>query len=256
MATQSRPIQSRSLLWRVRIRPLAMAGLMAAILSGCFGGQQPVGEHSSIRLVSGDVLPVPVALDVLPATQPFAIGPLDKLRIDVHGIPELTDRQFQVDPHGNISLPIAGTVVAGGKAPEQLQADIRQRLIAAYVRDPRVAVNVEEAKSRVITVDGEVRTPGIYPVVGNMTLIRAVASANGTAEFAKLSDVVVFRTVDGQRYAALYNLGAIRRGNYPDPAIFPNDVIVVNDSRSRRIFKDFLQIVPLLTTPIIVAFQN
>ena len=96
----------------------------------------------------------------------------------------------------------------------------------------------------------------MYPVVGEMTLMRAVASARGLAEFAKLDDVVVLRTVNGQRYAGLYNLAAIRRGNYPDPRVYANDTVVVGDSSARRLFKDFLQVVPLLTTPIIVAFQR
>lgn len=256
MATPSLPLFRSSIASPRRMRSLLVAGTMLFALSGCFGKQAPIGSGTGASLVSGDALPTPDALDTVSESRPFAISPLDKLRIDVLGIPELSQRSIQVDPQGNISLPIAGTIVAGGKAPDQLQAEIRQRLIAGYVRDPHVAVNVEEARAQLVTVDGEVRTPGVYPIVGNMTLIRAVASANGTSELAKLTDVVVFRTVDGQRYAALYNLGAIRRGNYPDPVIYPNDVIVVNDSRTRRIFKDFLQIVPLLTTPIIVALQR
>ena len=107
-----------------------------------------------------------------------------------------------------------------------------------------------------ITVDGQVKEPGLYPVIGKMTLMRAVATAKGTAEFAKLDDVVIFRTVNGQKLAALYNLKAIRRGYYNDPEVFANDVVVVGDSQARRLFKDALQLVPLLTTPLIVALQQ
>ena len=100
------------------------------------------------------------------------------------------------------------------------------------------------------------REPGLYPVIGRMTLIRAVATAKGTDEFAKLDDVVVFRTVNGQQYAALYNLKSIRRGGYPDPEVFANDVVVVGDSAARRFFKNALQVAPLLTTPIILLLQG
>ena len=86
--------------------------------------------------------------------------------------------------------------------------------------------------------------------------IRAVATAKGTSEFAKLQDVVIFRTVKGQKMAALYNLKAIRRGSYDDPEVFANDVVVVGDSAARRIFKDALLISPLLTTPLILMLQN
>jgi polysaccharide biosynthesis/export protein len=67
---------------------------------------------------------------------------------------------------------------------------------------------------------------------------------------------VIFRTVKGQQLAALYNLKAIRRGNYQDPEVFANDVVVVGDSQARRLFKDALQFVPLLTTPLVIALQN
>jgi polysaccharide export outer membrane protein len=86
--------------------------------------------------------------------------------------------------------------------------------------------------------------------------MRAVSTAKGTAEFAKLSDVVVFRTVDGRKMAALYDLKAIQRGAYSDPEIFANDVIVVGDSPGRRLFRDILQATPLLTAPIIAYLNN
>jgi polysaccharide export outer membrane protein len=88
-----------------------------------------------------------------------------------------------------------------------------------------------------------------------MTLMRAIATAKGLDEFANQSDVVVFRTVEGQKLAALYNLKAIRRGAYEDPEIFANDVVVVGDSSARRLFRDIIQASPLLTTPLIVALQ-
>ena len=133
---------------------------------------------------------------------------------------------------------------------------LESRLRGAYVRDPQVTVNLKETVSQVITVDGQVKEPGLYPVVGRMTLMRAVATAKGAAEFAKLEDVVIFRTVKGQKLAALYNLRAIRRGAYQDPEVFANDVVVVGDSKARRLFKDLLQIIPALSTPIVVALQR
>jgi len=146
-------------------------------------------------------------------------------------------------------------VEAAGLTPDELSNVIETRLTGRYVRNPEVTVNLEETVSQVITVDGQVEKAGLYPVIGRMTLMRAVATAGGTSEFAKLSDVVIFRTVNGQQLAGLYNLKAIRRGNYEDPEVFANDVIIVGDSQARRIFKDILQASPLLTTPLIVLTQ-
>ena len=86
--------------------------------------------------------------------------------------------------------------------------------------------------------------------------MRAVATAGGASEFARLNDVVVFRTVGTQRYAALYNLALIRRGAYADPEIFASDIVVVGDSQARRLFRDILAAAPLITAPIIAVLQN
>ena len=197
-----------------------------------------------------------IGLTCLRKSRPYLIGPFDKLQIDVFGIDELSEKEVQTDASGRISFPLAGIIEAAGKTPGEVEIELEERLRTRYVRDPQVTVNLKETVSQVITVDGQVREPGLYPVVGKMTLMRAVATAKGTAEFAKLDDVVIFRTVKGQQLAALYNLTAIRRGNYDDPEVFANDVVIVGDSKARRLFKDALQIVPLLTTPLIIALQN
>ncbi|MBA4040201.1 MAG: transposase [Sphingobium sp.] len=199
-------------------------------------------------------MPEPTVLDIFSAQRPYLIGPFDKLQISVFGIQDLS-MKIQTDASGRISFPLAGEVEAAGKTPMQLARLIEDRLRARYVRDPQVTVNLEETVSQQFTVEGEVREPGLYPLVGQMTLLRAIATAKGTGEFARLKDVVIFRTVSGQRYAGLYNLDAIRRGNYTDPDIFPGDVVVVGDSKSRRIFKDVLAATPALLTPIIVLLR-
>ena len=163
---------------------------------------------------------------------------------------------MQTDASGRISFPLAGVVEAAGSTPAELETVLAQRLRERFVRDPQVTVNLKETVSQVITIDGQVTEPGRYPVIGRLTLMRAIATAKGTAEYAKLDDIVVFRTVKGQRYAALYNLRAIRTGAYPDPEVFANDVVVVGDSKGRRLFKDLIQVIPALTTPIVLLLQR
>jgi polysaccharide biosynthesis/export protein len=89
-----------------------------------------------------------------------------------------------------------------------------------------------------------------------MTLRRAIASATGLSEFAKQDEVVILRTVDGRKMAALYNIDAIRRGAYADPAIYANDVVVVGDSPTRRRFRDFVSLAPLLAAPLVAILNN
>lgn len=232
---------------------LALSSVLAGCSSSQLGG---AGSVSDIKVVESDVLPEPTRLDLFEQNRPYLIGPFDKLTIDVFGIEELSKQEVQTDAGGRISFPLAGIIEAAGKTPGELEEEIEGRLRGQYVRDPQVTVNLKETVSQVVTIDGQVREPGLYPVIGKMTLMRAVAVAKGTAEFAKLDDVVIFRTVNGQKMAALYNLKSIRRGLYNDPEVFANDVVVVGDSQARRLFKDALQVAPTLLTPLVYFLQT
>lgn len=226
----------------------------ALALSGCASDPRFGTSGIPMAVTAQTELPPPTGQDLVAAATAYRIGPFDKLAINVFDVEELSGK-FQADAAGRISMPLIGEVDAAGQTPAELAAAIEKRLRGNFVRDPQVTINLEETTSQVFTVDGQVIQPGTYPVVGNMSLMRAVATAKGASEFAKLEDVVVFRTVQGKPMAALYNLGGIRRGYYPDPKIYANDVIIVGDSSARRMFAKLLQVTPLLTTPLILALQ-
>ena len=201
--------------------------------------------------VANRILPPPLASDLSSAQRTYYIGPYDKLVIDVFGIPELAQREIQTDASGRVSFPLAGQIDAVGKTPAELAAAIAERLRAKHIRNPQVTVNLRDTVSQIVTVDGEVREPGSYPVMGHMTLLRAVASAKGTTDYAKQSQVLIFRTVAGQDMAGLYNLKQIRRGVYADPEVFPNDVVVVGDSAARRLLRDAVGVFPAIASPVL-----
>jgi polysaccharide export outer membrane protein len=215
-----------------------------------------LGGSPNLTVLPGTELPVPQRADLAAVDRPYYIGPRDKVTIDVFGAPDLTQKEIEVDSAGKVSFPLAGSVDAVGKTPAELSAAIADRLRGVYFRDPKVTVNLVEGASQVVTVEGEVQQPGIYPVIGRMTLMDAVASAKGMSKYAAVKDVVVFRNVGERRYAALYNMQAIREGAYDDPQVYANDVVMVGDSRGRRLFDNLLQILPVLTTPLIVWLQQ
>ena len=227
----------------------------ALALAAC-AGDPPLGGSSEVAIVQGSELPAPQRADSVVDDRGYLIGPYDKLVVDVYGIEEFKKVEVQADAGGRVAFPLVGSIDAAGKSPEELSAAIADGLRRAYVRDPKVTVNVVDMQSQTVTIDGQVTQPGLYPVTAQMSLMRAVARARGVNEFAKLQDVVVFRTVGGQRMAALYNLQAIRRGAYPDPTIYANDVVVVGDSPSRRLFQQLLQGASVLTTPVVVLIQQ
>lgn len=229
---------------------------VSLLVAGCAGSVKPIGGASDVQVLDSAILPIPSVDDYRVTGPAYAIGPFDKLRVDVMGMPEFSLDEIQTDAGGMISVPLAGSIEASGKTPDEVSAIIRERLQRAYVRDPKVSVNLLETVSQQITVEGEVKRPGLYPATGKMTLVSAIARAEGTTEYSNLKDVIVFRTVGNQQYAALYNLAAIRRGAYSDPQIFANDRVIVGDSPQRRLFRDLLQVVPLVTTPLVIALQN
>ena len=195
-------------------------------------------------------LPAPVAADRYDHAPAYTVGPFDELTVTVFGVEDLSG-DVTADAQGRVAVPLAGTIDASNMTQTQLAEQIAANL-RTYVKNPQVTVNVKNARSRTITVDGQVRDPGVYQANSNLSLMRAVATAKGTTEDADVEDVVVFRTVGGQKMAALYNLGAIRRGTYEDPPIYPNDVIVVGDSPSTRMIR---QIAPVAASPVILLLQ-
>lgn len=241
----SKSVRCQRVMFKVKI--LAAAAVMGVAACGSPG---QFGTSEDIELAELGQLPPPTREDLSVDHRPYLIGPFDKVRIDVFGVEELSG-EVQADASGRISVPLAGTIEAAGRTPQELADDIAQRLRDGYVKNPQVTVNLVETVSQVVTVSGEVEKPGLYPVLGRMTLMRALAQAEGATEFADSESVVVFRTVGGQDMAAVYNLGAIRRGNYNDPEIFANDVVVVGESATRRLFKDALQTAPAVLTPLI-----
>lgn len=237
--------------WRLRNW---LCCVFSLALAACAGAPPLAAGNEPRAAVQTTQLAPPGAIDLIPVGSDFLVGPLDKLSIVVFGIAELSS-DVQADAAGNISLPLIGQVTVTGKSPIQIADELRSRYIAAHVRNPNVTVTLRESVNQTVTVDGQVKEPGVYPVLPNMSLTKAVAGAKGADEFAKVEDVVVFRTVNGQRMAALYNLGAIRRGVYDDPRIYPNDLVVVGESNSRRMFRDVLQAAPLLAGPLVLLLQ-
>jgi polysaccharide export outer membrane protein len=231
-----------------RLKPVAVVAL-ACLLASCASG--PVGEDPSIEVASLETLPPPAAGDYAMPAGVALIRPLDKLKIEVFGVEEL-GREINVDSDGTLEFPLIGSIAANGLTAGELAGAIEDGLRGPYVRDPQVTVAVLETPGQLITVGGEVGKPGRYPVVGSMTLMDAVAAGEGTSAAAKLTEVAVFRTVNGQRYIGLYDMKAIARGNYPDPQVYPNDVVMVGESQTRRFLSAVVGVSPLLTTAVIL----
>jgi len=182
---------------------------------------------------------------VAPAAE-YRIGVGDKLDIRVFQVEDLSFEELVVDTSGNINLPLIGAVRGAGQTAGELSAEIAGRLTARYLRDPQVTVTVKEAASQKITVDGAVTKPGVYEMRGATSLLQAVAMAEGPTRVADLTKVAVFRSIDGRRSVALFDLSAIRQGRASDPQVLGDDVIVVDTSRLNSTLREVVAAIPAL----------
>jgi polysaccharide biosynthesis/export protein len=174
----------------------------------------------------------------------YKIAPLDVLEITVFGVKDL-DRTVQVSSSGMISLPLIKSAQAGGRTPAQLEKEIAAKLEANYLQSPQVSVFVKEYNSQRITVDGAVNKPGIFPTTGKISLLQAIALAEGLNTVADTSGILLFRTVDNKRLAARYDLKQIRSGKVNDPMLQAGDIVMVDESATRTTLRDVKDALPL-----------
>lgn len=161
----------------------------------------------------------------------YRIGVDDQLQVAVWRNPELSV-SVPVRPDGRISVPLIGDVMAGGRSPEEVARDIEERL-AAYVRDPKVAVILTELRSHEfisrVRVTGAVRTPISIPYRQGMTVLDAVLQAGGVNEFAAANRTRLYRRSGELTQTLPVRLGAILGTGDLDTnvEVRPGDVITV-----------------------------
>lgn len=174
----------------------------------------------------------------------YRLGVGDKINVRVFQVPDLSFEALVIDTSGNIQLPLIGVVRGAGLSPGELSTHIAQRLADQYLRNPQVTVTLTEAASQKITIDGAVAKPGVYEMRGSTSLLQAVAMAQGPTQIADLSNVAVFRTIEGRRAVAVFDLAAIRQGRAVDPQVMGDDVVVVDSSRLSATLRDIIGALP------------
>lgn len=177
----------------------AVAGLL--LLLGGLGG------------CAGD----PGAPDLTPKQTEYRLGPGDKVLITVFGQDDLTG-QHVVDGEGNVSLSLIGSVPAGDKTAPQLADAIAHRLSPKYLNDPKVSVQV--LNYRPFYIVGEVKSPGSYSYVDDMTVMNAVALAGGLTYRARKDEFYITRKADPDK---------VKREAFPNTQVEPGDLITVRE---------------------------
>lgn len=225
------------------IRALVLALVTGVLLAACTGGG--AGKMTE-GAVYGQALPPPDPTRAVVGAEEYRVGPMDTLDVSVYQAPDVS-RVVQVDAAGQIGMPIIGAVPVAGKTVNEIRDDLTVRLRAKYLRSPEVTVSVKEFASQKVTVDGSVGQPGVYPLIGKTTLVQAVAMARGLNREANEKKVAIFRTVNNQRMVAVFDLNEIRTGKMADPQVYANDVVFVDRSGGKTLWRDVISAVPLMS---------
>jgi polysaccharide biosynthesis/export protein len=162
-----------------------------------------------------------------PATEAYVIGAGDVLQVFVWKEPDLT-RDVTVRLDGRITLPLLGDVVAAGRTPSELSAELGRQL-ARFVDAPMVTLGVAQATSARVYVLGQVAQPGTFPLTGRTTVLQALALAGGLREFVKPDRILVIREEPGLRAPLVVNYKRLEGGSdiTQNIVLKPGDTILV-----------------------------
>jgi polysaccharide export outer membrane protein len=225
------------------------------LLSAC-GGSQQVAPNLPRGAAAYNLIPSAGANPA--ASADYRIGPFDSIDVSVFGESDLSVKGQQVESTGLLTLPLVGTIPAAGKTASELGHDVERLFAQKYLRNPQVTVTVDKSVTSKVTIQGEVTAPGVYDLKGPTTLLETLSLAKGEQRSAKLDQVVVFRTINGQRMGAVFDVRSIRAGVSNDPQILGNDVVVVGYSEARRMWEDIRTALPLFNVfrPITMGIVN
>jgi len=146
-------------------------------------GQAPAPEVTAAR-----------PAELQSAAQPIAnyiVGAQDVLIITSYDQPELTGK-FTIESDGSFTYPYIGRVSVGGMTLRSVETALKKELVSqGFFKDPQITVAIDLYRSQKVYIVGEVRTPGAYPMSGDMRLVEALALAGSTLPTASGEAVIV-----------------------------------------------------------------
>lgn len=205
-----------------------------------------LGHVGQLQLVDQDQVRPPSQISSV------AVARDDLLKIDVFQVDEL-DRTVRVGADGAISMPLIGTVSAVGLTVPELESTLEQAYGRDYLRAPQISVFIAESVSRQVTMSGELRRPGLYPVTSETTLLRAVAAAGGLSQIADVNRLYLYRDIGGATRVTQISLSQIRTGQIPDPVLYGGDVVIAFPSGVRVAARNLREALGLARSAALVA---
>lgn len=173
----------------------------------------------------------------------FRLGPEDVVTVDVFGLPQYSRTNITVPPDGKISYPLIGHIKVVGRTTEDVEKELAERL-AEYIIEPKVSVQLVQARSQKIIVDGDVGKPGVYEMTRRMTVQEALALAGPVLRTGSKTSVRLMRAQqNGERQVYTVNLKELERGKGEDIYLVPGDILFVPGNK----YKTFEQWMSIIT---------
>ena len=204
-----KPLPGNYVLWLVMV-----AGLL--LLGGC----------SSAPTIDGSAA-------ATPPVDRYIIGPGDSLEIFVRDNPTLSTT-VPVRPDGRISIPLVQSIMAAGKTPDELAADLEKEL-SRYIRAPLVTVIVKGfvgAYSQQVRVVGQATTPKAVPYRSGMSVLDVMIEVGGLTKFAAGNNAKIIRRLpDGNEQTIPVRLGELMNGAINHNVVMqPGDILIIPQS--------------------------
>jgi len=150
-----------------------------------------------------------------PAAKAYVVTNTDRLRIAVYQEDDLSVIS-RVDAQGNVNLPLVGAVKVAGFNIDQAERAIETAYKEGrFLRDPKVTINVEEYAPREVSIQGQIRSPGRYPlpIESSMTILELVTRAGGLTDTAKGTAINITRVhPDGKKEVFTVDVESMIRG--------------------------------------------
>jgi polysaccharide export outer membrane protein len=153
---------------------ILIMSLAASLLAGCASGPMP-GSSEAMQ-------------QSREAAQSYRLAMGDKIHIAVFNESNLSG-DYTVAPDGKITLPLAGEIPAAGRTLPELQQAVTATLKNGFVQDPNVTVTANDLRPYFIL--GEVKKPGKYSYTPELTVMAAVATAEGFTYRADMGAIYI-----------------------------------------------------------------
>lgn len=191
---------------------------------------------------------------------PYKLQIGDALALKLLLNPELNE-DVTIRPDGKISTAVAQNIMAFGKTPEKLQAELNG-LYEKHLSNPDVAVIVKSFSPSRYYILGEVEKPGEYISIGrNLTLLQALSMAGDIKHSADIEEIVIIRHqqdgADPKSYYADYNMATKGVSPSDDVPLAANDVIFIPRTRVAEAYVQYEQLLKQFVDPSLgVSFSH